>query len=61
MQDLLGYSGLLASLKYGLFICYFASAFHAVYKYVWHAFSISMGMSKYIQVALYRNNWIPKP
>lgn len=34
MQDLLGYSGLLASLTHGLFICSFASAAHAVYKYV---------------------------
>lgn len=35
MQDLLGYSGLLTSLTYGLFICYFVSAVHALYKYVW--------------------------
>lgn len=49
MQDLLGYSGLLASLTYGFFICCFASTVHALYKYAWHSFYIDMNTSKYIQ------------
>lgn len=47
MQDLLGYPGFLTSFIYGLFICYFVSAVHTLYKYVWLSFTIYMHTNAY--------------